>query len=36
MSRGDYWSEDKINPDFALEARQQIWMVHPDGESLDG
>jgi hypothetical protein len=25
-----------LNQDFALEARQQIWMVHPDGESSDG
>ena len=25
-----------FNPDFAMEARQQVWMIHPDGESSDG
>jgi hypothetical protein len=25
-----------IIPDFAMEARQQVWMVHPDAESSDG
>jgi hypothetical protein len=29
-------SPDRLNPDFAMEARQQVWTVHPDGESSDG